>query len=80
VLVRIPSASPEAILQALDAGADGIIVPHIRSAAQRSAGAPQPLWTRWAGFAGSSRAAGYTTLGMAGTREAARKRDRRRAD
>jgi len=65
VLVRIPSASPEAILQALDAGADGIIVPHIRSAAQAEALVRHSHYGPGGrGFAGSSRAAGYTTLGM----------------
>ena len=74
VLVRIPSASPEAILQALDAGADGIIVPHIRSAAQAEALVRHSHYGPGGrGFAGSSRAAGYTTLGMPKTREAAKK-------
>lgn len=29
-LVRVPSAAPEAILRALDCGAQGIVVPHVR--------------------------------------------------
>jgi 2-keto-3-deoxy-L-rhamnonate aldolase RhmA len=74
VLVRVASASPEAILQALDSGADGIIAPHIRSAAEAEALVRHcHHGPGGRGFAGSSRAAGYTTLGMAGTREAARK-------
>jgi 2-keto-3-deoxy-L-rhamnonate aldolase RhmA len=32
VLVRVPSASPEHILNALDCGATGVVVPHVRSA------------------------------------------------
>jgi 2-keto-3-deoxy-L-rhamnonate aldolase RhmA len=74
LLVRIPSDAPEAILQALDSGADGIIVPHIRSAAQAEALVRHSHYGPGGrGFAGSSRAAGYTTLGMAKTKEAARK-------
>jgi 2-keto-3-deoxy-L-rhamnonate aldolase RhmA len=74
VLVRVPSASPEAILQALDSGADGIIAPHIRSAAEAEALVRHcHHGPGGRGFAGSSRSAGYTTLGMAGTLEAARK-------
>lgn len=32
-LVRVPNAMPEAILRALDCGAQGIVVPHVRSRA-----------------------------------------------
>ena len=77
VLVRPASAAPEQILNALDCGADGVIVPHVRSAAEareivrachyRPAGTSQAR-----GFAGSTRAAGYTTLGMAKHRDAAK--------
>lgn len=66
VLVRTPSAAPEHILHALDCGATGVVVPHIRSAAEARAVA---LASRYGaggrGYAGSSRAAGYTTRGMA---------------
>jgi 2-keto-3-deoxy-L-rhamnonate aldolase RhmA len=77
VLVRPASAAHDAILQALDCGADGVIVPHIRSADEARAlvrachyGAAGSDQAR--GFAGSTRAAGYTTLGMARHREAAK--------
>ncbi len=77
MLVRPASAAHEAILQALDSGADGVIVPHIRSADEARAlvrachyGAAGVDQAR--GFAGSTRAAGYTTLGMAKHREAAK--------
>jgi 2-keto-3-deoxy-L-rhamnonate aldolase RhmA len=77
VLVRPASAAHDAILQALDSGADGVIVPHIRSADEARAlvrachyGAAGSDQAR--GFAGSTRAAGYTTLGMAKHREAAK--------
>lgn len=33
-LVRVPNCQPEAILRALDAGAQGIVVPHVRSQAE----------------------------------------------
>lgn len=34
VLVRVPNAAPETILRALDCGALGIVVPHVRSRAE----------------------------------------------
>lgn len=64
-LVRLSHASPQTILQALDSGAAGVVVPHVRTAAQASEIA------RWAhfgqegrGYAGSTRAAGFTTRPM----------------
>ena len=77
VLVRPASASHAHILQALDSGADGVIVPHVRSAEDArevvrachygAAGAHPAR-----GFAGSTRAAAYTTLGMGKHRGAAK--------
>lgn len=66
LLVRVPSAAPEHILNALDCGASGVVVPHVRSAAEaetvaRAAGYG-PGGAR--GYAGSSRAAGYGTVAM----------------
>lgn len=70
VLVRVPSGAPEHILNALDCGATGIVAPHVRSAEQARAvvrasqyGASSDGGGR--GYAGSSRAAGYTTRTMA---------------
>ena len=66
LLVRVPVATPEHILNALDCGATGVVAPHVRSAheardlvrmAHHGAGGR--------GYAGSSRAAGYTTSSMA---------------
>ncbi|MFM8820083.1 MAG: HpcH/HpaI aldolase family protein [Phenylobacterium sp.] len=64
VLVRTPTGAPQDILNALDCGADGVVVPHVRSAADARAvaacahyGARGSLPSR--GYAGSSRAAGY---------------------
>ncbi len=64
--VRIPKFAPEYILNALDCGADGVIVPHICSAAQAADAVKLSHYGRSGrGFAGSSRAAGYTTKSMA---------------
>jgi 2-keto-3-deoxy-L-rhamnonate aldolase RhmA len=66
VLVRIPSGSPEHSLNALDCGATGIVVPHIRSADEARAVVQACHYGAGGrGYAGSSRAAGYTTRTMA---------------
>ena len=66
VLVRPQSASHEQILNALDCGADGVILPHIRTAAEAADAAKACHYVSGGrGFAGSSRAAAYTTKGMA---------------
>jgi 2-keto-3-deoxy-L-rhamnonate aldolase RhmA len=77
VLVRPASAAHDQILSALDCGADGVIVPHVRSADDareivRACHYGPAGKTHARGFAGSTRAAGYTTLGMAKHREAAK--------
>jgi 2-keto-3-deoxy-L-rhamnonate aldolase RhmA len=73
VLVRPASAAHDQILNALDCGADGVILPHIRTAeeAQHAAKACHYV-SGGRGYAGSSRAAGYTTKGMAVHRTAAK--------
>ena len=66
MLVRTSSSAPEAILNALDCGADGIVVPHIRSAAEAQALAKCAHYGPGGrGYAGSSRAAGYGSVAMA---------------
>lgn len=66
VLVRPQSASHEQILNALDCGADGVILPHIRTAAEAEEAVRACHYgSGGRGFAGSSRAAAYTTKGMA---------------
>jgi staphyloferrin B biosynthesis citrate synthase len=66
VLVRTPNSSPEQILNALDCGADGVIVPHVRSAAEARAIAASAHYAPGGrGYAGSSRAAGYGSVPMA---------------
>lgn len=66
VLVRPASAAAHDILNALDCGADGVLVPHIRSAAEAAAVAASVHYgpgggLAHRGYAGSSRAAGYGT-------------------
>ena len=66
VLVRPQSASHEQILNALDCGADGVILPHICSAADAQDAVKACHYVSGGrGYAGSSRAAGYTSKGMA---------------
>ena len=65
-LVRVPEAAPAAILMALDAGAVGVVVPHVasREIAQRVARAAR-FGRGGRGFAGSTRWAGFATRPMA---------------
>jgi 2-keto-3-deoxy-L-rhamnonate aldolase RhmA len=66
VLVRPASSAHEHILNALDLGADGVILPHIRTAEEAAEAVKACHYTSGGrGYAGSSRAAGYTTKGMA---------------
>jgi 2-keto-3-deoxy-L-rhamnonate aldolase RhmA len=66
VLVRPASSAHEHILNALDLGADGVILPHIRTAEEAADAVKACHYTSGGrGYAGSSRAAGYTTKGMA---------------
>ena len=61
-LVRVPSASPEHILNALDCGATGIVVPHVYSSAKAHAVAKASQYgERGRGYAGSTRAAEYAS-------------------
>ena len=72
VLVRPSTNSPTAILQALDSGATGVVVPHVRNADDaRSVVRSCQYLTNGRGYAGSTRAAGYTTVSMADHRKAA---------
>ncbi len=66
VLVRVPSGAPDHLLNALDCGATGVMVPHVRSVAEAKAVVLAAHYGPGGrGYAGSSRAAGYTTLPMA---------------
>lgn len=61
VLVRVPTGSPEHVLNALDCGATGVLVPHVRSADNARAVVRCAHYGHGGrGYAGSSRAAGYT--------------------
>lgn len=68
-LVRTPNNSPEQTLNALDCGADGVLVPHVRTAAEARAISNAAHYSvggrdQGRGYAGSSRAAGYGTVPM----------------
>lgn len=70
-LVRIGDAAPAGILQALDMGAAGIIVPHVASPGAATAAV---MATRYEGggrgFSASTRAAGYGSISAADFRKA----------
>lgn len=66
VLIRIPSAEPEHVLNALDLGATGIIAPHVTCAAEaRRLVQMAHFGAGGRGYAGSPRAAHYTKRPMA---------------
>lgn len=65
-LVRIPSGAPENVLMALDAGALGIVCPHVSSAEIAADLARSARFGHGGrGFAGSTRWANYTRTPMA---------------
>jgi len=71
IIVRPPSAAPEHILNALDCGADGVLLPHIRSADEAAAAAQAAHYRPGGrGYAGSSRAARYGLAAMPEHRKA----------
>lgn len=64
-LVRVPSAAPEHLLNALDCGASGVVVPHVTSPEMAQRVAVQAHFGAGGrGYAGSTRAAGYTRKAM----------------
>jgi len=66
VLVRVPIAEPAQILNALDCGATGVIAPHICTREQAEAFAKACRFGAGGrGYAGSTRAAGFTSIPMA---------------
>ena len=66
VLVRVPRATPEHILNALDLGATGIVAPHIRSGDEAETLVRHALFGPGGrGYAGSTRAADFTAAKMA---------------
>jgi 2-keto-3-deoxy-L-rhamnonate aldolase RhmA len=65
-LMRVPAGSPDHILMALDAGAVGVVVPHVDSVAKARSIAQAAHFGRGGrGFAGSTRWAGFATRTMA---------------
>ncbi len=65
-LVRVQTASAGEMLSALDSGATGIVLPHVVSGQQAAEFARAAHYgPSGRGYAGSSRAAGYTTKSMA---------------
>lgn len=64
-LVRIPSLAAECVLTSLDCGATGIVAPHVRYAEDARALVKMCHYGAGGrGYAGSSRAAGYTATKM----------------
>ncbi len=64
-LVRVADDSPASIRNALDSGATGLLVPHVSSAEQAAAIVKAAHFGEGGrGYAGSPRAAGYTTKPM----------------
>ena len=65
ILVRTATSAAEHVLNALDCGADGVLLPHVRSAEEARAAVVAAHYGRGGrGYAGSSRAAGYGTVPM----------------
>ncbi|WOH35780.1 aldolase/citrate lyase family protein [Thalassotalea fonticola] len=62
VVVRIPNSENATILNALDLGADGVVLPHILNAEQAQRVVKKCFFgPEGRGYAGSTRFAGYTT-------------------
>ena len=71
VLVRTPNDAPETLLNVLDMGADGVVVPHVKTAEQLIAIVRHCHYGAGGrGYAGSSRFAGYTTKPLSENLEA----------
>ncbi|MFT4150385.1 MAG: aldolase/citrate lyase family protein [Paracoccaceae bacterium] len=65
-IVRVAHTAPETLLQALDCGAAGVLVPHVRSAAQADGVARLARFGAGGrGYAGSTRQGGFTARPMA---------------
>lgn len=64
-LVRVPACEDWMILNALDCGATGVVIPHIRSGEEAAAAVKASHFGPGGrGYAGSTRAAGYGTVGI----------------
>ena len=72
VLVRVPDDTPSTILNVLDCGAAGVVVPHVTSVAQARALAASVRYVPGGrGIAGTTRAGGYGARPLADHRRAA---------
>ena len=66
LLVRVPAGTPDELLKVLDAGAVGVVVPHVDSAQKAEVIARGARFGKGGrGFAGSTRWAGFATRSMA---------------
>ena len=63
-VVRVRDDSKAEILNALDLGAEGIVVPHVRSAAQARHVVDAARHSGYRGYSNSPRAGAYGTIGM----------------
>ncbi len=65
LIIRVPDAAPATLLNALDIGATAVLVPHVASAAMAAEIAAACRYgSHGRGYAGSTRAARYTTTPM----------------
>ncbi|MEM9585361.1 MAG: aldolase/citrate lyase family protein [Pseudomonadota bacterium] len=65
LLVRVPAGTPDELLKVLDAGAVGVVVPHVDSAQKAQAIARGSRFGKGGrGYAGSTRWAGFATRTM----------------
>lgn len=65
ILVRVPGADAAGLLNVLDLGATGVVVPHVATAAAAQAAAAACRYgPAGRGYAGSTRAAGYGTRSL----------------
>ncbi|TRX56770.1 HpcH/HpaI aldolase family protein [Thalassomonas sp. M1454] len=70
VVIRVPDANDSTLLNALDIGADGVVLPHIKTAKQAIEICKKCFFGDGGrGFAGSTRFAQYTTAGIPKTLE-----------
>lgn len=75
VLVRVQAPLPAEILNALDLGATGVVIPHVHDVERTRELVSSCLYAPGGrGFAGSTRAAGYTRVKMADHIEASNSR------
>jgi 2-keto-3-deoxy-L-rhamnonate aldolase RhmA len=70
VVIRVPNNDPSTLLNALDVGADGVVLPHICNAEQLDSIVKKCFYgNEGRGYAGSTRFASYTTQTIANNLE-----------